>query len=206
MDPSRTPSASPDTSRAIAYAIDRLHRELPAVLTYHNAAHTELDVLPAARRLGQLTGLSPDELGLLEVGAAFHDLGHVVQSPGHEAIGVDIATEILPRYGFTPPDIQRVASLILATRMPQSPNSQLEQLLADADLDSLGREDFLETSKALWQERTALGFTHRWPEWLELQLLFLRSHRYFTEAARQLRENGKQRNIALLETMIRTAT
>jgi len=198
-------TGQPDYGQAIAYAIGRLRNELPASLTYHCAEHTEHDVLPAVRRLAERAGLSPNDAALLEIGAAFHDLGHIHNSARHEAIGVEIAYEILPRFGFSPVDTGRVAAMIMATRMPQSPNTLLEQLLADADLDSLGREDFLETSKALWKERAALGMPHRWTEWLELQLLFLRSHRYFTDAARTLREDGKQRNIAFLEQLIRTA-
>ena len=67
---------------------------------------------------------------------------------------------------------------------------------------SLGRDDFLEISKALWRERASLGIPHSWPEWLELQLLFLRSHQYFTEVARTLRDAGKQRNIEHLQELI----
>jgi len=194
----------PDYDGAIAYALGRLRNELPASLSYHCAWHTEGDVLPAVRRLAESAGKSRSDVRLLETGAAFHDLGHIHSSARHEAIGVEIAYEVLPRYGFSPVDIGRVAAMIMATRMPQSPNNSLEQLLADADLDSLGREDFLDISKALWQERVALGIPHSWPAWLELQLLFLRSHRYFTDAARALRDDGKQRNIELLETLIRT--
>jgi len=196
----------PDYDQAIAYAIGRLRNELPASLTYHCAEHTEHDVLPAVRRLAERAGVAPDDRRLLEIGAAYHDLGHIHNSARHEAIGVEIAYDVLPRFGFSAVDTGRVAAMILATRMPQSPNTLLEQLLADADLDSLGREDFLDISKALWKERAALGIPHSWPEWLELQLLFVRSHRYFTDAARTLRDAGKERNIQHLEELIRTVS
>jgi predicted metal-dependent HD superfamily phosphohydrolase len=111
--------------------------------------------------------------------------------------------EALPRFGFAPAEIERVAAMIMATRMPQSPTNELERLLADADLDALGRPDFLETSKALWRELGALGKPQSWAQWLEFQLRFLRSHRYFTATARVLRNEGKQQNIALVEGLIR---
>lgn len=195
---------TPDYDRAIEYALGRLRNELPATLSYHCAEHTEHDVLPAARRLAERAGVDLEDQRLLEIGAAFHDLGHIYNSARHEAIGVDLINEVLPQYGFAPEAVGRVAAMILATRMPQSPNTLLEQLLADADLDSLGREDFLETSKALWKERAALGIPHSWPEWLEVQLLFLRSHRYFTDVARALRDDGKRRNIQMLEELVRS--
>lgn len=197
-----TAPSHPKHAQAIAYALDRLRRELPPHLTYHSAWHTEHDVLPAARYLGQLAGLAPSDQGLLEVSAAYHDIGHIHISYGHEAISIKIMAEVLPRFGFSSRDIERIALLIMATRMPQSPTNEVEQLLADADLDGLGRPDFLDTSKALWKERASLGVSHSWAEWLEVQLRFLRSHRYFTDVARSLRDEGKQHNIQMLEGLI----
>ncbi|MDH4133776.1 MAG: HD domain-containing protein [Gammaproteobacteria bacterium] len=205
MSDSTAGTARPNYEKAIEYALDRLRGELPATLHYHCAWHTEGDVLPAARRLGQLAGVSPSEQGLINVGAAYHDVGHIHVSYGHEAISIKIMAEVLPRFGFSSQDIERVASLIMATRMPQSPKNELERLLADADMDGLGRTDFLVTSKALWQENMAYGKIQSWPQWLETQVRFLRAHRYFTSVARTLREEGKQQNIAMLEELIQNA-
>jgi predicted metal-dependent HD superfamily phosphohydrolase len=198
-----TAASHPDHDRAIAYALDRLRAELPPTLSYHCVWHTEGDVLPAARRLGQLAGVTPPEQGLLEISAAYHDIGHIHISYGHEAISIKIMAEALPRFGFSPRDIERVTSMIMATRMPQSPKNDLEELLADSDMDGLGRTDFLDTSKALWRENAALGRPKSWVQWLEMQLRFLSSHRYFSTVARTLRDDGKQRNIAMLEGLIR---
>ena len=115
-------------------------------------------------------------------------------------------SDVLPRYGFSPEQINRVTGMILATELPQTPLSEEEALLCDADLDSLGREDFIATSKALWQERKACGMDIPLQTWLENQLRFLTDHRYFTPAARALRDEGKRRNIELLESLIRGET
>ena len=200
-----TAANHPGYDQAIEYALDRLRSELPPSLFYHCAWHTEHDVLPAARQLGHLAGVTQTEQGLLEVSAAYHDIGHIRISYGHEAISIEIMAEALPRFGFAPPDIERVAEMIMATRMPQSPKNELERLLADADMDGLGRPDFLNTSKALWRENAALGRPQSWAQWLETQLRFLHSHRYFTAPARALRDDGKQHNIAMLEGLIRDA-
>ena len=205
MDETTTTADSPDYVQAMEYALDRLRKELPPTLYYHRAWHTEHDVLPAARRLGQLSGLTKTEQGLLEISAAYHDIGQIYISYGHEAISVKIMAEALPRFGFAPSDIERVTGLIMATRMPQSPKNELEQLLADADMDGLGRTDFLDTSKALWRENAALGRPQSWVQWLETQMRFLRAHRYFTAPARALREEGKQHNITMLEGLHREA-
>jgi len=196
-------TSMPDYAGAVAYALARLHNELPPKLTYHNAMHTEGDVLPAAVRLAQLSNLPEADLHLLEVAAAFHDLGQIRTVLGHELIGSEIMADVLPRYDFSPEQIERVSGMILATELPQTPLNEEEAILCDADLDSLGREDFFETSKALWRERIACGMDIPLQTWLETQFKFVKDHQYFTPAARTLRDEGKRRNIELLERLIR---
>jgi len=196
-------AARTDYAGAVAYALERLRAELPPHLSYHNAMHTEGDVMPAVKRLAHLSKVSEADLHLLEVAAAFHDLGQIKTSLGHELTGIEIMSGVLPGFGFGPEDIERVAGMILATRLPQTPLNDEQALLADADLDSLGREDFFSTSKALWHERVASGMVIPWQTWLENQLHFIQSHQYFTPAARVLRDGGKQKNIELLERLIR---
>ena len=199
-------TSNPDYSGAVDYALNRLRTELSPRLSYHNAQHTEDDVLPAAVRLAKLSNMADPDLRLLEVAAAFHDLGQIRTVLGHEQIGADIVSDVLPRYGFGPGEIERVSGMILATRLPQTPLSEEQAILCDADLDSLGREDFFATSKALWQEREACGMIIAWQTWLENQHRFLTDHHYFTPAARTLRDEGKRKNIALLERLIRGET
>lgn len=200
----RVNPALPDYAGAVSYALDRLRRELPPNLCYHSVAHTADDVLPAVRRLAALAGVSPEEFALLEVGAAFHDMGYVRTFAGHEALSVEILREVLPGFGFQPTDIKRLAGLVMTTQMPQTPHNLLECLIADADLDVLGREDFFSTSAALWREQASLGKPVSWGDWMNSQLAFLKGHSYFTAVARTLREAGKGANIARLEGMIRT--
>jgi uncharacterized protein len=181
-----------------------LRAELPPQLFYHNVEHTEEDVLPAALRLAHLSQKTdPDDLHLLEVAAAFHDIGQIEGSLGHELVGIEVVSRVLPQFGFGPEEIERVAGMILATRLPQTPLNEEQAILCDADLDSLGRDDFFPISKALWREREACGLIIPWQAWLANQLQFLQSHQYFTPAARTLRQAGKLRNIALLERLIR---
>jgi hypothetical protein len=67
----------------------------------------------------------------------------------------------------------------------------------------LGRDDFFPTSKALWHERAACGMDIPWQTWLVNQLQFLQTHRYFTPAAQALRDEGKQKNIKMLKSLLR---
>lgn len=192
----------PDFAQARAYTCHRLANELSPALTYHSLAHTRDDVVPAVERLALLSNVGDDDLLLLRTAAWFHDLGFVEQANDHELISMQIAKETLPRFGYTAVQIEQIVGMIMATRMPQTPRTLLETLIADADLDSLGRTDFLMTSLDLRAERAALGTALSPAAWFAQQQRFLRQHRYFTQAAHCLREHQKQRNIALLTALL----
>lgn len=195
-------SLQPDYAGAIAYALQLLRAQLPATYTYHCAAHTEFDVIPAIVRLAQLAGISAQATRQLQVAAAYHDLGYIQSPQEHEAIGIACLGDKLPEFGFDAAEIGIITGMIQATRMPQTPQTDLEALMADADLDSLGRDDFLQTSEALRREQTALGKCVSWNQWLQGQLDFLLTHRYFTPAARALRDAGKLRNIERVKQLL----
>lgn len=189
----------PDWERANQHILQRLARELAPDLAYHGVHHTRDDVVPAAERLAGLARLDGEGVALLRTGAAYHDAGFLEQYSDNEPIAVRIAAETLPGFGFSPGYIQVITGLIMATRLPQSPKTFLEELMCDADLDSLGRDDYFITSHNLHRELGAYGVHLTLEKWYERQIQFLMSHSYFTAVARTLREAGKQANIAELK-------
>jgi predicted metal-dependent HD superfamily phosphohydrolase len=158
--------------------------------------------MPAAERLARLSSIQGEDLILLNVAAAYHDIGYLYTEINHEIAGIQIVEESLPGFGFSPAQVNRVGNMILATRLPQSPHTLIEAILADADLDVLGREDFFERSEMLRQEYAALGRFIPVKEWAESQLRFISQHIYFTEAAIDLRQAPKLANIAALEARL----
>lgn len=192
----------PDLIGAKSYVIGRLSNELPSAIRYHTRAHTEEGVAPAAERLAALSGVQGMPLKLLLTGAYFHDLGLVAQQTDHEDVGVRIAREVLPGFGYNQSQIDIVGGLIMATKLPQSPHNLLEQLLADADLDILGKHDFMEWNRKLREELEAFGREITDEQWLTGQIRFLRDHQYWTSAARNLRNAQKEVNLRALETQL----
>lgn len=193
----RQENHSPNLVMAMQYARQRL-RELSPRLTYHSLWHTWHDVLPAVDRLIMLEHVSGEDALLLRTAAIYHDIGFVVQIADHEMIGAQIATYILPRLGYTLQQVEQVYGMIVATKLPQSPKNLLEQIMVDADLDVLGRDDFWPRNKALRAECAAHGKYITDMKWCACQSEFLQSHRYFTASARAMRGVQKQRNIAFL--------
>lgn len=132
----------PDWERTQEYVLTRLSKELAPDLTYHNVHHTRDDVLPAAEWLAAESQLDEEGTLLLCTAALYHDTGYLERYFRNELIAVRIAQETLPDFGFSLGQIDRIGKIIAATQLPQSPSSFLQELICDADLDSLGREDF----------------------------------------------------------------
>jgi uncharacterized protein len=196
--------SQPDYEQARTYALTRLACDLNPALCYHSLAHTRDDVAAAMERLAPLEGVAGEALMLARTAACFHDLGFLERRDGHEAAGARMASEVLPGYGYGPAQIAQISKMIMATRIPQTPHGLLAQLLADSDLDLLGRDDFIVLNVRLRAELANFQPDPGDAAWLHGQIAFLRGHRYWTASARRLREAGKRRNIAALEQMLAT--
>jgi uncharacterized protein len=192
----------PDFNSARDFALELLETELPDWLTYHSISHTRDGVVPAVERIAKLEGIQGEDLMLLKTAAYFHDLGHIEGPQDHEITSIRIAEENLPRFNYTPDQIRRIAALILATRMPQTPSSHLGEILADADLEVLGRADYPERNLDLRHELANAGITYTDLEWFRAEIELLANHRYFTKSARSLRDAGKQRNLEAVERLL----
>lgn len=180
------------------YAISLLTNNLPANLCYHNVGHT-MDVYNAAERLGKAEGITGKELKLLLTAAWFHDSGQIKGGVNHEAASCAIAREALPQFDYTPDEIEEICAIIMATKLPQSPIDHLGEILADADLDYLGGDDFFTTSDKLYHELCLLGGVTSKTEWNRMQVKFLESHRYFTQSACDERKAKKEHNLQLIK-------
>lgn len=193
----------PDFERAITYIFARMDRELSPQLYYHSLKHSRDDVLPAAERLGRATAIDDEAMIILKTASAFHDSGFLHTYAHHETASIAIVSEILPSYGFSPKQIVIVCGLINATRLPQRPKGLLEELMCDADLDLLGREDFMDLNSILLQERRIHDNAPLTKAaWLTDQIEFMENHRFFTKAAIQSRRIGKMKNLALMKAAL----
>ena len=134
-----------------------MEQDLPATLFYHSLWHTRDEVAERAQWLAVHEGLSQRAEILIVTAAYFHDIGFIRQAQGHEEAGVEIASKILPYFGYSQAQVLTIADIILATRIPQSAAGLLQQVVADADLDVLGRDDFFVRNEALRAELSCFG-------------------------------------------------
>ncbi len=184
--------------KAKTYINQRLRKELPKHLSYHSVEHVK-DVYRSAERLAKAEGVKGKDLTLLLTAVLYHDSGFIVQSREHEAQGCEFARQSLPDFGYTHAEIERICGMIMATRIPQTPGNLLEQIIADADLDYLGRDDFGTIGNKLFMELQMYGIIQTEEEWDELQIKFLAQHHYFTPTAIATRKPGKDAHLAALK-------
>lgn len=168
---------------------------------YHSYEHT-LDVIRAAKELGKAEHLTVHELTLVKTAALFHDAGYLVSYNNHEFYSSRMASEILPDYQYNKDEIGQIIEMIEATRLPQKPLNKLSKVLADADLDYLGREDFFIIGLRLHLEWIKVGKVKGLKDWYELQLRFLKEHVYHTQVAHQMRDQQKRKNIEEMESLL----
>lgn len=184
------------------HVVNKLQARLPQQLTYHSLSHT-LDVLKQAENIALAEGFTcPDGLLLLKVAALYHDAGFTANYQEHEAEGCIIAQQELPGFGLSEAQISDICGMIKATKIPQSPSSQLEQILCDADLDYLGREDFTQIAQRLFEELVTFKVLEREDEWNALQVKFLEKHEYFTCFSKQNRDKLKLAHLEALKAKI----
>jgi uncharacterized protein len=176
----------------------QLEEQLPGSLTYHNAAHTK-DVLEKSIQIAIQEGITEDEdLMLLKVAALFHDNGFLEGYGAHEERSCDIMREQM-RGILKEAALEKICGLIMATKIPQTPKTHLEEIICDADLDYLGRNDFEYISNALRLEFLAYNIVKDDREWEEKQISFFEEHHYFTATSNNNRNTRKQQRLAELK-------
>ena len=192
-----------DPQAARTYILHKLRTELPKERTYHSLEHT-LDVYASVVDIAQQEGVEGEGLTLLKIAALYHDSGFTVQDMDHEQAGCTLVREKLPEFGFTSAQVELVCEMIMATRIPQSPRNKLARVLCDADLDYLGRGDFLRIGEFLFKEMRHYGVLSTEKEWNRLQERFLERHHYFTGTNKRLREPVKQEHLRTVREWLRT--
>jgi len=181
--------------------LDKLENELPDYLYYHNVKHT-VDVVTEVELIGWGEGCTDEEILLLKTAGLFHDAGHTIAYDNHEFYGTELAREMLPKFNYSPEQIERICSIIMATKLPPKPTNLLENIICDSDLDYLGRSDFIPVSNTLYEELKAQNKMGSLNDWNKIQVKFISGHQYFTATARSLREVNKQLQIERIQSLI----
>lgn len=187
--------------QARTFILDKLKNELPQHLSYHSVGHVQ-DVCQATEDIAGKEGVRGEDLTLLLTAALFHDSGFLFGAAEHEKKSCELVKQFLPGFEYTGEQIEKICGMIMATRIPQTPHNLLEQILADADLDYLGREDFFTIGDRLYEELAMYGIVNNKSDWNRLQVRFLENHHYFTKTAIHQRKARKDEYLQLIKSQI----
>lgn len=178
-------SAYPEVCHKI---LEELSQKLPEHLTYHNLDHI-IDVANGCNFYIDYYMVSDRVADLIRIAAVAHDYGYVFTPVEHEERGIK---EIRPMLGnYSEPEIALISGMIRATKVPQKPQNLYEEILADADLDYLGRDDYDPISAGLYKEFLHFGVVKNEIDWLQLQIRFLENHTFHTDWAKKNRTKAK---------------
>ena len=166
---------------------------------YHNFTHTA-EVAKVAEEIADAMGINSNDKEALLIAAWFHDIGHTEKCEGHEDIGIAMARNFLQENNYSSDGIEKVVSLIDATRMPRNPKNVLEEIICDADLHHLGTDKFDVKGELFKNELEALSCC-KIPEkeWITNNLKFFKQHKFYTDYAKQRFETQKNINYFKIE-------
>jgi uncharacterized protein len=181
-----------NTGKLKKFILNKLESELSDSLTYHGANHTKYVLLSCEKYIKRMH-ISADDAYLLRTAAIMHDTGYIWTFDTHEDESINYARKILPDWNYTNTQIERIAGIIEATKIPQKPLNILEQIIGDADLDYLGTELFYKIGDKLYRELLAFNKITNEEQWYRIQVNFLQNHRFHTPFAKKHREPIKQK-------------
>ena len=168
-------------------------------MRFHDLEHT-LSVTRAALDIGRASGLSEQDLHLLEIAALFHDTGYSKAYQGHEAEGAAFLASQWPAIGGNARTLARAQSLIRATRMHHTPRNLLQQVIRDADSAKAGQVDFLEKAERLRLElEHVLGKRIGARAWALENTAYLEEHVFYTPYANKRFQAQKAINLRELQ-------
>ncbi|KYP15714.1 Pycsar system effector family protein [Flavihumibacter sp. CACIAM 22H1] len=171
---------------------------VPKDYFFHDLHHT-VQVVEAAGQIAASLSLPEEDRMALMLSAWFHDTGYSQYYEGHEVASAAIAERFCKEQGVDALVTAKVKACILATKMPQSPATLIEQVLCDADMAHLGSGHYAEESKLLRKEiNTVFKKDIGKKAWRRTNINFLKAHRYFTDFARQQYEPVKQAHLQTL--------
>ena len=185
------------------YITDLFRDKVDPSFVFHNLVHTQ-EVVAACEQMAEHYRLGDQDRFALSAAAWFHDSGYSKGvAMGHENESIRLATEFLKQHHVPEETINKIASYIDATHLPQKPNSLSACILCDADLYHLGTDGFWEKNKLLRKELNSTGDKKiSKKEWRKRNLEFIGKHSYFTDFCRERLEPEKQKHLKEIQTKL----
>ncbi|MDD3793677.1 MAG: HD domain-containing protein [Candidatus Gracilibacteria bacterium] len=163
---------------------------------YHSYEHS-IDVMTRAIYLAEKEGLNESDIEILALSGLFHDTGFIIQYDKNEPIGAKIAKNYLKSILYPDEKIKLIEKIILATDPAyKEPKNKYEEIIKDADMDNLGRDDFLKKNNDIKKEiELVKKIKIKDPEWKHASVELLKEYKYKTISQKLERDKKKVENL-----------
>jgi predicted metal-dependent HD superfamily phosphohydrolase len=186
-------------SKTEQFATNLLSNKLDEKYLYHNLRHTQRVVKSTKELLDNHT-LEGADKEALELAAWLHDTGYTKGFEDHEESSCTIAKEFLSEQGVGADMIEKVRSIIMATKRHYEPKNLSENIIRDADASHFAQKSYLETSEFLRDELSLLGIAeYSNKDWCNANIgMFKKEHRFYTDYAKEKWQEAKDKNLKRL--------
>ncbi len=186
-------------SKTEQFATDLLSNKLDEKYLYHNLRHTQRVVKSTKELLDNHT-LEGADKEALELAAWLHDTGYTKGFEDHEESSCTIAKEFLSEQGVGANIIEKVRSIIMATKRHYEPKNLSEHIIRDADASHFAQKSYLETSEFLRDELSLLDIAeYSNKDWCNANIdMFKKEHRFYTDYAKENWQEAKDKNLKRL--------
>jgi predicted metal-dependent HD superfamily phosphohydrolase len=179
--------------KAEVYITELFQNTNTAGLYYHSFSHT-LSIVEASKTAANVLGLSAAETDILVLSAWFHDVGYLYTRIEHEAKSIELTRNALqPNYI---PLIEPVITCIAATKVGESPKTNLAALLKDVDTAFGSAYDYINTSNTYRKELKVLeNKTYSDKDWQVMCLNFLQNVTFYSDYGKEKFEPLVKKNL-----------
>lgn len=163
---------------------------------YHSYDHA-IEVMTRAMYLAEKEWLSDEDIEMMWLAWLFHDTWFVIQYDKNEPFGAKIATNYLKTILYPSDRINKIYDIILATDPDYKIAKNIyEEIIKDADMDNLWREDFEHRTNDLKKELEIIkhikDHNKNWNHWV---IQILKEYKFDTKTQKKERNTKKSENL-----------
>lgn len=192
--------------KAASFVHSSLNENLKSAYIYHTFYHTQF-VVSKINEIIKNENLSDDEKEIVLLAGWFHDIGYTIDKEKHEDHSIAIAEKFLTKEGYYKNKTKQVAACINATKLNETPQTLLQEILCDADYAHLAAKNYDKLANQLREELENIGcgkFSN--PEWMKENIDVFNKHKYYTKYAILNWNIPKNENLISIKKELKKAT
>ena len=184
-------------NKAKSYVREFLIKNLDPAFVFHNFEYIE-EVISVARKILQDANINEEDAEKVLLAACFQHTGYAVSPENNPVNSVEIARKFFVAQHYPDTKTDQVLQLITSDTTRQTPQTELDSILHDANFSYLGRKRCFKRTKLLRIEREYIEKRKiSTAEWNQYLLDLLVKVKYYTNFGQREFANTKLDNIAL---------